>query len=217
MNKDTTKQQVTAIQIIGLIFISASLLFSLPAKAFLGVNETAEVLSSGQYRVGYIPQNYLGNGGGLEHGAFLDMPIDRDINSRIELGFGVTDFWAAGSIKWVPIPDFQKQPAMGLRGKIILAREQTNSFFNTQITPMLSKKYQTARGTFIPYAGFPITFIYENSTNNTNTTQMCFGTEWVVSPKFQMGGELDISVSGDTNMLSLYFSFQFDERIGFKK
>jgi hypothetical protein len=217
MNKFKIKHQVSTFNPAGLLSGLFFFFFTSHSFAFLGVNETAELIPAGQYRVGYIPQNYLGNGGGLENGMFLDIPIDQDINSRVELGFGVTDFWASGSIKWIPIPDYQNQPAMGLRGKIILAREMTDSFFNTQITPMLSKKYKTDRGTFIPYTGLPITLIYENSTKNTNTTQFCFGSEWVVSPKFQMGAEIDLSISGDTNMLSLYFNFQFDERIGFKK
>ena len=192
-------------------------LFSLNSFAFLGVHETAELLPAGLNRVGIIPQLYVANGGGIEAAFFLDLSLAENLNSRIEVGSGVTDFWVAGSVKWIPYPDHDKQPALGLRGKLIYAREKNVNFYNTQLTPMLSKKVQTANGLFIPYAGLPITFIYQSSTQNFRAEQFCFGSEWVINQDFQVGAEFEMSLNNAINTISAYLNFQFDEKIGFKK
>lgn len=197
--------------------ISFTLLFSLSSFGFLGLHETAELIPAGQNRIGLIPQLYVANGGGLETAFFLDIFTGQDLNSRFEVGSGVTDFWAAGSLKWVPYPDFEKQPALGVRGKFIFAREKNVNFYNTQIAPMLSKKVQTKKGLFIAYAGLPVTFIYEKSTNNFMASQLCFGSEWVINKDFQVGAEFEMSLNNATNTLSAHLNFQFDEKIGFKK
>lgn len=197
--------------------LTFTFLFSLNSFAFLGLHETAELIPAGQNRIGLIPQLYVANGGGLETGFFLDIHTGEDLNSRFEVGSGITDFWAAGSIKWIPYPDHDKQPAIGLRGKFIFAREKNVNFYNTQLAPMLSKKVQTANGLFIAYAGLPVTFVYEKSTNNFMASQLCFGSEWVINKDFQVGAEFEMSLNNATNTLSAHLNFQFDEKIGFKK
>jgi hypothetical protein len=197
--------------------ITLTLIYSLSSFGFLGLHETAELIPTGQNRIGIIPQLYVANGGGLDTAFFLDIFAGQDLNSRFEVGSGVNDFWAAGSIKWIPYPDYEKQPAMGLRGKFIFVREQNRSFYNTQLAPMLSKKVQTTQGLLIAYTGLPVTFIYEKNTNNFMVSQFCFGSEWVISKDFQMGAEFEMSLNNATNTLSAYLNFQFDEKIGFKK
>lgn len=198
----------------------------LPARAFLGVHETAEILPPGQYRVGLIPQFYIGQkskefysgtGGGSDHGAFLDMWVDRDINARLMIGTGSTDFWASGSVKWAPYPDFENQPAIGLRGRLIYVREASSNFYNTQITPIISKKYQLESALLIPYVGVPVTFIYEKSSHNYTALQLAAGSEWVIQKDFQAGAELGLDLANTTTTLSIYLNFEFDETKGFKK
>jgi hypothetical protein len=152
------------------------------------------------------------------------MFVTDSVNSRFEIGSGVSDFWAAASAKWVPYPDYQNQPAMGVRGKLIYMRDADTNFYDTQISPVISKRYVTDKGTFIPYAGLPITYIFEKSTSNFTISKLCFGTEWVSNSAFQAGAELalDLYNGGSAytytaSTLSLFFNFQFDERIGFKK
>lgn len=201
-----------------------SFVFPIKAHALFGALETAELLSEGQYRVGLAPQLYLGNGGGVDGSAFLDIPVRTDMNSRFEIGTGVTDFWASASLKWVPYPDFEKQPAIGVRGQFIYLRERDINFYNTQIMPLISKKYNSQYGQIIPYAGLPFTLIYEKNTNNFVITKLCLGSEWTIKNDFQAGAELALDLyNGSTqyaytaSTLSVFFNFQFDETIGFKK
>ena len=198
----------------------------LSSKSFaaFGLLETAEIIPQGVYRVGFAPELYMGNGGGIDTSAFLDLYTGPSLNSRFEIGSGVTDFWAAASAKWVPYPDYGNQPAIGLRGKFIYLREADINFYNTQIAPIFSKRYTTDRGVFIPYAGLPMTFIYEKSSNNFTISKLCFGTEWESSRAFQAGAELAIDLYNGSSAyaytastISVFFNFQFDEKIGFKK
>jgi hypothetical protein len=220
MNKIKTQLRTT----LKIFVLFSVLIISPKCFAVFGLLETAEIIPSGVYRVGVAPQLYTGNGGGLDTSAYLDMFVTDSVNSRFEIGSGVTDFWAAASAKWVPYPDYMNQPAIGLRGKFIYVREADTNFYNTQIAPIFSKRYTTDKGTFIPYAGLPITYIYEKSSNNFTISKLCFGTEWVQSSAFQAGAELalDLYNGGSTytytaSMISVFLNFQFDERIGFKK
>jgi hypothetical protein len=206
-------------------FVFFSLIIvSQKSHAVFGLLETAEIIPSGVYRVGVAPQLYLGNGGGLDTSAFLDMYIQDSVNSRIEIGSGVTDFWASASAKWVPYPDYENQPAIGFRGKLIYIRDADTNLYSAQVSPIFSKRYSTEKGTFVPYAGLPLSYVYENSSHSLTVSKLCFGTEWVANSAFQAGTELELdlgnsgsSYTSTASTLSLFLNFQFDERIGFKK
>lgn len=206
-------------------FLFCFLTFS-QTQAFLGLHESAEIIPAGHYRVGVIPQFYVGSTPGnfyagrensSDFGAFLDMNILPDLNARVVLGTGTTDFWAAGYAKWVPYPDYQNQPAIGVRGGLIYVREGNSNFYNTQITPLISKHYETSSGLLTPYVGVPVTFIYEKTSNNFTALQMAIGTDWDFQKDSQLGVELDMDLAKTTTTLSLHLNLEFDETKGFKK
>ncbi len=71
--------------------------------------------------------------------------------------------------KWVPIPDYQKQPAMGVLAGISYGRikkedsknssldeKQIESLFTIKGQPFLSKYFQSAYGTFNAYVAIPV-------------------------------------------------------------
>ncbi len=196
------------------------------ARAFLGLHESGEIIPAGHYRVGVIPQIYIGSNpssyytgreSSSDFGAFLDMNIDQDLNARFVLGTGTTDFWAAGFAKWVPYPDYQNQPALGVRGGLIYVREGSSNFYNTQITPLVSKHYESDIGVLTPYVGVPITFIYEKSSNNFTALQMAIGSDWDFQKDSQLGVELEMDLAKTTTTVSLHLNLEFDETKGFKK
>lgn len=188
------------------------------AFAYLELNETAELLTDdSHYRLGFFPQLYLENGGGTNFGAFLDMYVAEALNSRFTLGGGATDFWASGSLKWVPFPDYHEQPALGFRGAFTYALNKNVSSYNTQITPIVSKMIETKFGKLNPYLGLPVTWVYINSTTSVTAIQLIAGAEWQQSADFQMGGELEMNMQHSTPAISLYFNFPFDEKTGFKR
>jgi hypothetical protein len=201
-----------------LMVISALIFTALPASAFLELNETAELIpDENTYRIGFFPQLYLENGGGTNFGAFLDMYVGPEFNSRFTLGGGTTDFWASGSLKWVPYPDYGEQPALGFRGGVTYALDNSTSTYATQVTPILSKIFDTKFGKLNPYMGIPVSWVYVNSSRSYTALQFIVGAEWIRDADFQMGGELEMNMQNTTSAISVYLNFPFDERTGFKK
>ena len=211
MKKLFTKQTLA----IGFIFFTAFIL-SRPSHAYLSVNETAELLPEGYYKFGVAPQLRLSEGGGLNVGAYFDSYIAEDFNGRFELGSGKTDFWTQGSVKWVPFPDVERQPALGLRGAIIYARDENLDFYSVQVAPLISKVADTRYGKMIPFIALPITFI-NTKDNSTTATQFTVGAEWFSNKDMHVGAEFDLNLSHSFTAVSTFISFPFDSSIGYKK
>lgn len=202
------------------IFLSLLIFFSIlihtpVSSAFLSVSETGELIQAGNYRIGFIPQLIVSTGGGSNMGVFFDMPVEDDINSRFIIGGGNTDFYASASVKWVPYPDYEKQPAIGLRGSLTYARDSTANFYNIQATPIISKIVDSQWGKLNPYIGLPVTI--SHSTTSKTLVQFVVGTEWVERKDYQIGAELDFNLSNTFTALTLHFNFPFDGNTGFRK
>lgn len=202
------------IQIVA-VFVAAFLLAE-TGNSFTSINETGELISDGTYRIGVAPQLLLSSGGGSNVGVFFDMYADEDINARFTLGSGDTDFWTSASAKWIPYPDYQKQPAIGLKATYIYARENSLNSNIIQVTPIVSKKMDSKFGPIVPYAGLPVNLTFANSTSTTST-QLAIGTEWHKHSDFQIGVEFDLNLSKSNTALSLYLNYPFGESTGFRK
>lgn len=210
--KTLFKQPITTALIV---FVTAFLLAQ-TSFAYLSLNETGELIKEDNYRVGLLPQFYLANGGGSNYGAFFDMHVDNDINARFVIGGGTTDFWTSASAKWIPFPDYQQQPAIGLRGMFAIARDNNQNFYDFQITPIISKIVETPIGKLNPYVGVPVTLIYNNN-RSTTAAQFAVGTEWIDRQDFQVGGEFDFNLQNTTTSVSLHLNFPFDGNTGFRE
>lgn len=186
--------------------------------AYLGQNETAEILPLGHYSLGLTPQFLTSDGGGFNAGAFVEMPYTQALQGRVEIGSGDTDFWSTVTAKWVPFPDVENQPAMGLRGGLSFAREDSNNFLHFIIGPIVSKKYTIDQGLLTPYIGLPIIFTTAKS-KNTVGSQLVFGSEFHADgvQTYKVGGEFALKLSESFSSISLYISFPFDELRGYKK
>lgn len=202
------------IQIIS-IFASAFLL-SRYSHAFLTIQETAEILPENYYRLGVAPQLIVSDGGGFNLGVFADAHIDNDLDGRISMGGGETDFWAQASVKWVPFPDVEKQPALGGRAALIFARDESNNYTGVQITPLVSKKADTRYGNMIPYAGLPITFMSGKHKSYT-ASQFTVGAEWFPEQDKHVGAEFNLNLDNSLSSISVYFGFPFEGSTGYKR
>ncbi|WP_409480098.1 hypothetical protein [Pseudobdellovibrio sp. HCB154] len=201
------------IQIIS-IFASAFML-SRYSHAFLTINETAEILPENYYRLGVAPQLIVSDGGGFNVGVYADAHIIDDLDGRITMGGGETDFWTQASVKWVPFPDVEKQPAMGGRAAIIYARDEDHNLTGVQLTPLFSKKADTRYGNMIPYAGLPITWFSGNS--SYVSSQFTVGAEWFPTEDKHIGAEFNLNLDNSLSSVSVYFSFPFEGSTGYKK
>ena len=206
---------------VGFVFLTAFIL-SRPLFAFQTIGETAELLPEGYYKLGVSPQLIVSEGGGFNIGAFYDMYLVDGINGRVELGGGKTDFWTTASVKWVPIPDIERQPAAGLRTAVTIARHDDINFYNIQIAPIVSKKADTRYGEMVPYLALPITFVNANKDLNATSksrteTQFAIGAEWFQDKEMNYGAEFNLNLNNSFSSVSAFISFPFDGSIGYKK
>ncbi len=202
------------IQIIS-IFASAFLL-SRYSHAFLTLNETAEILPENYYRLGVAPQLLVSDGGGFNAAFYADAHIEDDLDGRITVGGGETDFWTQASVKWVPFPDVDKQPAMGGRAALIFARDEDHNYTGVQIAPIFSKKADTSYGNMIPYAALPITW-FTGKHKTYTAAQFTVGAEWFPVEDKHVGAEFNLNLDNSLSSVSVYFSFPFEGSTGYKK
>ncbi len=221
MNKIKTKHKIQNQRLIksyltiALVFTTAFLLSQI-SYGFLTLNETAELLPENYYKLGVAPQLLISDGGGLNVGAYVDTFLAEDMNGRITIGGGTTDFWTQASVKWVPFPDIDQQPAMGGRAAVIYARDEDLSLLGFQISPLFSKKADTQYGNMIPYAGLPITF-FNTKDKSYVATQFTVGAEWFPEDDKHIGAEFNLNLSNSISSVSVYFGFPFEGQTGYKK
>lgn len=189
---------------------------STSSASYLSLNETAEILPDGYFTLGVAPQLRLSDGGGIDVSAFFDTSVASDTNMRISLGGGKVDFWTSASLKWVPFPDVGRQPAMGLKGALIYARDEDTNFYNFQFSPIISKLADTTYGKMIPYIGLPVTYVTTKDSSFVST-QLAVGAEWFSSKDLHFGAEFNLNLSKSFTSLSGFVSFPFDQAVGYKK
>ncbi len=218
MKKTILKQTTTIV----FIFLTALLLNRTSqaeprdAGTSIPLNETAEILPDGYFSLGLAPQLRLSDGGGFNITAYVDSSLTSDTNLRFTIGGGKVDFTTSASIKWVPFPDVGRQPAIGFRGALIYAREESVNFYNVQISPIISKLADTTYGKMIPYIGLPITFV-STKDDSTTATQFAVGAEWFSNKEMHFGGEFDLNLSHSFTAINVFVSFPFDQAVGYKK
>ena len=200
------------------IFLTACLfalgLASQNAQAIMGINETGEVLPNNYYKVGVAPEAVLSNGGGFNVSVFADMHLFDSADGRITFGSGKTDFWTMVSLKWIPFPDVDRQPAIGLRGGVGYIRDEDTNFTTLQVTPIISKKADTQYGNMIPYVGLPVTFISTKDESYV-ASQFTVGAEWFPRVDRHVGFELNLNMNKSTSNISVFFSFPFEGSTGY--
>ena len=186
------------------------------AFGFLTINETAEILPENFYKIGIAPQLFISDGGGFNVDVYADMHLFDDVDGRITFGMGEIDFSAQASVKWVPFPDIDRQPAMGLRAAIGHVRDEDQNFIHLQLTPIISKKADTRYGNMIPYVGLPITNISHTDASFT-ATQFTMGAEWFPRDDRHIGAELNLNMNKSISSISIFCSFPFEGSTGYIK
>lgn len=201
--------------VLGFLFAST---FSTSALAYLSIAESGELLPPGQYQVGLEPQILLNNGGGANFNVFLDTSFNEATSGRITMGAGSVDFNAFASVKWMPFPDVDNQPAMGLRIGGGVARDEDENIVQLQLAPLLSKKFDSEYGLTVPYIAIPFTYLNMDSENVT-ASNLVLGSEWhpIDWGYGVVGGEIGFELNKSYSYISLFATFPFDEQKGFGK
>lgn len=193
-------------------------LCSAPAWAYLSIAESGEILPQNQYQVGFEPQLLLNHGGGANVDAFFDAPINESTSARISLGAGAVDFSTFASVKFVPFPDVDNQPAIGVRVGAGVARDESENIILGQVAPLVSKKVMTDIGQMVPYVALPFELI-NTKHDNHGASQFVFGTEYT-HPDYQdarFGAEIGLELSKSYSYVSVFMTIPFDSSKGLGK
>ncbi len=192
--------------------------FSFSSWAYLGIHGSAEIPKLGSYVMGGYGQLMLNEGGGAQFGANLEMPFTEDLSTQFSLGIGKIDFNLGAGFKWVPIPDFNNQPAMGFKVSTWYARTEETNVWTIQIAPMFSKKINTEAGLLIPYAAIPINVVMQKDNNHTGT-QFTIGSELHTKKVEGMyfSAEATVNLKDSASYVSGSVSFPFDSEKGFSR
>jgi hypothetical protein len=194
------------------ILVTAMMLGSTNSFALLEVGESNEILPVGHYRVGSDLQFRVSDGSGTNLSGFFDYPINEESSARALVGFGETNFYAGGSYKWVPYPDLETQPAVGVKVEGILGQKDSETLAHIRVAPIVSKRYTTEYGDFIPYGSLPVGV----NTYRSNSDVSVFavgGTEFYKAEltKWSFGGEIGFKINKSFSYIAGYVTYSFDQ------
>jgi hypothetical protein len=202
----------------GLFALVIGLMSYSTTHAYLGIHESGELIPNKSYQLGFAPQLLTSKNSGINLNIFLDGTVNDSTSARVELSGGSIDFNAFASAKWIPFPDFDRQPAMGLRFGAGYARDESENILELQLAPLVSKKYDTEYGLAVPYFAIPFTFLNTKSENFV-ATGLTIGSEFHYNEwkNVTMGGEIALDLNKSWPYLSIFAKFPFDRAKGFGK
>ncbi|MCS6838249.1 MAG: hypothetical protein NZ480_05320 [Bdellovibrionaceae bacterium] len=138
-----------------LCYLCSFLLLAPQVMAYLSILDSGEPTSNKEMTVGFAPQFIVSDSGG-SHGTFLfKTGVGSGQDLMIQAGFGHIDFWLTLATRWIPIPDYENQPAVGVRFDGTLAREASSSIGHMRLAPFLSKRFLSEVGQLEPYLYIP--------------------------------------------------------------
>lgn len=194
------------------LYLALSGLFTTQAQAFSFVGESAEIMNQ-NYAAGVGPQFKFSGGGGTNVSVWGDLRLSDELSTRALVETGDTDFYASGSLKYIPFPDLETQPAVG--GKITLGVINDNGGSGTvlRIEPLVSKKFQVEQWTLTPYGSLPVTWIAGFKGRGQSAIQIVAGSEvgqnsW---KDWSLGAELGLQAKDSETYGLVYFKYLFDQ------
>ncbi len=193
-------------------FLAGFFLFAgTPAFAYLEIGESNELAAPGTYKAGGLMQVRLSDGGGANFTGYFDGSLHDELGWRGFLGGGNTDFYMGGSVKWVPIPDYKTQPALGVKGELTFGRLKNDTLTVVRGVPMISKKGEWEGHRWAPYAGLPIGIAAAGGKSDF-FANLAGGTEvrFESMPNVEFLAELGIGLTKSFSYLGIGVTYLFD-------
>lgn len=188
--------------------ILVSVIFSpLSAFSFLSTIDSGELVPVNQYRLILEPQLSPYN-----LSAHFDAGISDASQLRVSMGSGETATHFDFSVKYIPIPDIDDQPAIGYKVGALFATEKGDtSSLALRFTPLVSKTYEIDRNHWTPYIALPLGVSIQKNTSKV-PTHFVVGTELTLhsASDMQVGAELGASLRDSFSYVSAFISFYFE-------
>lgn len=196
-----------------LVFIA--LAFSSPSFAYYSVMSTGEILPEGKYTLTGEAQFLTDDPSGVNAGARFETGIDEGSGFRGEVGVGTTDLFLGALYKFIPYPDIEGQPAVGLNTGILYANDAGYGEFTLRFEPLVSKKFEMTFGHLIPYGSVPIGIQHrtKGSDRNDVAIQIVGGVEMAFNELkgLRFMPEVGIDIDNAPTYISIGAIFDFDE------
>ena len=183
------------------------------ASAYETVMTTGEIKPVGEYTL--TPElQFLSDPSGVDVAAHLELPIDEGSAFRAEAGVGTTDMFLGAYFKFIPFPDVEGQPAVGLNSGLNYAADAGLSTFTARFEPIVSKKLSTGFGYLLPYGSLPVGIKHRTSGNDRNDVafQVAAGMEIMINSwkGLRLMPEFGINLDNSTNYISIAAVLDFD-------
>lgn len=199
-----------------LLLVLLGLFAHAQAHAYYSTMDTGDLLERDNYKLGIETQFITDSPSGMNVVGRFDSFFSSDSNVRAIMGFGSTDFQLGGYYKWVPIPDIDNQPAIGLLAGVLYATDQGINELSLRFHPLISKKYGLEMGGDItPYASIPFGIRSVDGTTDV-PVQFEMGAQ-LKTAKFEkvlFVGEVGFDISKAFTYISIGATLQFDEYNG---
>lgn len=202
-----------------LLFFASALLLSNSAFAYYSVLDNGEVLLQGRYKLTGTTQ-FLTDTGGANLAGRFDAGLTEDVGARALVGFGHTDFFFGGLAKWMPIPDTEKQPAVGLNAGLIYAKDNGARDLIVRIEPLASKKFNVETAVLTPYVSLPLGIRMRDSDNGDDdddiTLQLVVGSQLQLEQwkNLQFIAEVGVDLNNAPGFVNVGAIFYFDQEKG---
>lgn len=202
------------------IIAAFSILFlTSPTWAYYSVMSTGEILPEGQYTLTGETQFVTSDPSGVNIAGRFESGINEASGFRGEFGVGTTDLFLGALYKFVPYPDIEGQPAVGLNTGLIYASDAGVNEFTLRFEPLASKKFGTSFGHLLPYASLPVGLkhLTKGDDRNDVAIQVVGGVEIALNrwKGLRLMPELGVNLDNAPNYISIGAIFDFDEE-GFK-
>ncbi|MEC9282779.1 MAG: hypothetical protein VX642_08705 [Bdellovibrionota bacterium] len=189
-----------------------SLLYVQPSLAYFSLMDSGDILAEGQYTLTTEAQLVTSGDDGLNIRAHLDQGYDPSSQFRFSLGTGTNAYQAGFLYKWVPIPDYENQPAVGFIAGVTMAENSSDTVLALQLKALTSKNFVTPYGYVSPYGGLSLAIEVTNALNG-NPAQLILGSRYQAenwSRSFLMA-EFGFEIADAFSYLSVGLQYDFNE------
>ncbi|MGE0763996.1 MAG: hypothetical protein AB7N80_12010 [Bdellovibrionales bacterium] len=188
---------------------------STASAGYYSMMDTGRLLTDGHYKLGAETQFITEGDDGINLSATIDGPWNEELNWRGLVGFGTTDIFLGGFVKWVPFPDADKQPAVGVLFGVLYANYEDISELNLRAHPFVSKNFSLEIGDLTPYAALPLGLRTADGDTDL-TSQIAIGAEYRPDAfeKIRFLAEMGFELNDSFPYFSVGASIDFDEENG---
>lgn len=197
------------------LLLVLTLLWSAQASAYYTTMDTGQMLKLGEYKLGAEAQFITEGDDGVNIGARFDGAINDELGWKTLLGAGTTDLFLGGFVKWVPFPDTEKQPAIGVIAGVLYAHYEDLNELSLRAHPFISKKFALEFGDITPFFALPIGIRTADSETDV-PFQVALGAEFRPTgiEKINFLAEIGFDINDAFPYFAIGATLQFDEENG---